>query len=97
MRCWRRVLATAAWACERLRRGCSVCAQAGAIACIALSPGGHLLAAAVGGAAACVHVFDVASSALLASPALRGDAAQLLWSADGRALADDQGVLWNAP
>ena len=80
-----------------LQRAALQCAQAAAVAGIALSPGGRLLAAAVGGAAACVHVFDVASSALLASPALRGDAAQLQWSADGRALADDQGVLWNAP
>ena len=80
-----------------LPRAALQCAQAGAVAGIALSPGGRLLAAAVGGAAACAHVFDVASSALLASPALRGDAAQLQWSADGRALADDQGVLWSAP
>ena len=80
-----------------LQRAALQCAQAAAVSGIALSPGGRLLAAAVGGAAACVHVFDVASSALLASPALRGDAAQLQWSADGRALADDQGVLWNAP
>ncbi len=80
-----------------LQRAALQCAQAAAVASIALSPGGRLLAAAVGGAAACVHVFDMASSALLASPALRGDAAQLQWSADGRALADDQGVLWNAP
>ncbi len=80
-----------------LQRAALQCAQAGAVAGIALSPGGRLLAAAVGGAAACVHVFDVASSALLASPVLRGDAELLQWSADGRALADDQGVLWNAP
>jgi len=57
-----------------LQRAALQCAHAAAVAGIALSPGGRLLAAAVGGAAACVNVFDVASSSLLASPALRGAA-----------------------
>ena len=80
-----------------LQRSALQCPEVAAVADIVLSPGGHLLAAAVRGAAACVYVFDVASSALLASPALLGAVTQLQWSADGRALADDQGVLWNAP
>ena len=80
-----------------LQRAALQCAHAAAVAGVALSPGGRLLAAAVGGAAACVNVFDVASSSLLASPALRGAAGQLQWSTDGRVLTDDQGVLWLAP
>jgi WD40 repeat protein len=79
-----------------LQRSALQCPEVAAVADISLSPGGRLLAAAVRGAAACVYVFDLASSALLALPALRDAAVQLQWSADGLTLADDQGVLWNA-
>jgi hypothetical protein len=44
-----------------------------------------------------VHVFNLASSSLLASPTVRGSVEQLQWSADGRNLHDDQGVVFIAP
>ena len=57
----------------------------------------RLLAAAVGAPASCVHVFDLPSSSLLASPAVRGSVEQVQWSADGRALQDGHGDVFNAP
>jgi hypothetical protein len=42
-------------------------------------------------------LFDIATSSLLASPAVGGAVDQLQWSADGRCLKDDQGDLWNMP
>ena len=51
-----------------LLRGDMQCPQAAAVAHMALSSDGSLIAAAVGATASCVHVFDVASGVLLASP-----------------------------
>ena len=73
------------------------CPQAAAVARITLSPDARLLAAAVGTSASCVHVFDLPSSSLLASPAVRGSVEQLQWSSDGRALQDNHGDVFNAP
>ena len=73
------------------------CPQAAAVTHITLSPDLRLLAAAVGTAVSCAHVFDVASSSLLASPVVRGSVQQLQWSADARVLKDDQGDVWTAP
>ncbi len=53
--------------------------------------------AAVGPTASCVLVFDVASGALLASPAVSGSVQQLQWSARARAFHDDHGHVWTAP
>jgi hypothetical protein len=61
-----------------------------AVTRILLSPDARLLAAAVGGAASCVYVFDLSSSSLLASPSLKGCVNRLQWSADGRVLKDDR-------
>ena len=44
----------------------------------------------------CELTLDVGSSSLLASPALRGAAELLQWSADGQCLKDDQEALWQA-
>ncbi len=45
-----------------------------------------------------LHVFDLPSSSLLASPAVRGSVEhnkQVQWSADGRALQDGHGDVFN--
>jgi WD40 repeat protein len=80
-----------------LRRVVLQCPQAAAVARITLSPDARLLAAAVGAPASCVHVFDLPSSSLLASPAVRGSVEQVQWSADGRQLQDGHGDVFNAP
>ena len=80
-----------------LRRVLLQCPQAAAVARITLSSDARLLAAAVGPPASCVHVFDLPSSSLLASPAVRGGVQQPQWSADGRALHDGHGDVFNAP
>ena len=79
-----------------LRRVVLQCPQAAAVARITMSPDARLLAAAVGALASCVHVFDLPSS-LLAWPAVRGSVEQVQWSADGRALQDGHGDVFNAP
>ena len=89
---------TAAWACRRRPQGCCArCCSAPLTASITMSPDALLLAAAVGAPASCVHVFDLPSSSLLASPAVRGSVEQVQWSADGRALQDGHGDVFNAP
>ena len=80
-----------------LQRVLLQCPQAAAVARIAISPDARLLAAAVGAPASCVHVFDLLSSSLLASPAVRGSVEQVQWSADGRALQDGHGDVFNTP
>ena len=80
-----------------LRRVVLQCPQAAAVARIIMSPDARLLAAAVGAPASCVHVFDLPSSSLLASPAVRGSVEQVQWSAGGRALQDGHGDVFNAP
>ncbi len=80
-----------------LRRVVLQCPQAAAVARITMSPDVRLLAAAVGAPASCVHVFDLSSSSLLASPAVRGSVEQVQWSGDGRALQEDHGDVFNAP
>ena len=80
-----------------LRRSALQCPQAAAVARITLSPDARLLAAAVGAPASCVHVFDLPSSSLLVSSAVRGSVEQVQWSADGRALQDGHGDVFNAP
>ena len=80
-----------------LLRGGMQCPQAAAVAHMALSSDGSLIAAALGATASCVHVFDVASGALLASPAVSGSAQQLQWSAHARVLHDNCGHVWTAP
>ena len=75
------------------------CPQTAPVAAITIAPATDLLAVAVGPGplSACAHVFDLASSSLLASPALRGAAELLQWSADGQCLKDEQGDLWQKP
>ena len=80
-----------------LQRSFLQCPHAAPVAAITLAPAAALIAVAVGPPSACAHVFDVASSSLLASPALRGAAELLQWSADGQCLKDDQGALWRKP
>ncbi len=80
-----------------LLRGSMQCPQAASVAHMALSSDGSLIAAAVGPTASCVHVFDVASGKLLASPAVRGSVQQLQWSVHARLLQDDHGHVWTAP
>ena len=80
-----------------LPRAMLQCPQAAMVSAITLSPGTLLLAAVVAAPSACVHLFDIATSLLLASPAVGGAVDQLQWSADGRCLKDDQGDLWNMP
>jgi len=80
-----------------LLRGGMQCPQAAAVAHMALSSDGSLIAAALGPTASCVHVFDVASGVLLASPAVSGSVQQLQWNAHTRALHDDCGHVWTAP
>jgi hypothetical protein len=55
---------------------------------VTMSPDARLLAVAMDAAAACAHVFDLASGLLLASHALSGGGAGLQRSADGRTLQD---------
>jgi WD40 repeat protein len=80
-----------------LRRAVLQCPQPAAVTRIMMSPDVRLFGAAVGAPASCVHVFDMQSSLLLASPAVRGSVEQLQWSADGRVLQDVNGDLFNAP
>ena len=80
-----------------LQRAVIQCPQATAVAHLALSHDGRLLAAAVGATPSCAHVFDVASAALLASPAVGGSVQQLQWSAHAPTLHDDCGHVWTAP
>jgi WD40 repeat protein len=80
-----------------LQRAVLQCPQAAAVARITLSPDARLLAAAFCAPASCVHVFDLPSSSLLASPAVRGSVEQVQWSADGRLLQDGHGDVFNAP
>jgi WD40 repeat protein len=80
-----------------LQRAVMQCPQAAAVTHITLSPDLRLLAAAVGATVSCVHVFEVASASLLASPAVRGSVQQLQWSADARVLKNDQGRVWPTP
>jgi WD40 repeat protein len=81
------------YAATGLPRAVLQCPLTAHVTRVTLSPDARFVAAAVGTAAAYVCVFDVAALSLLASPALRGAGEQLLWSADGRALKDDQGDL----
>ena len=80
-----------------LQRAVIQCPQATAVAHLALSHDGRLLAVAVGATPSCAHVFDVASAALLASPAVGGSVQQLQWSAHAPTLHDDCGHVWTAP
>lgn len=80
-----------------LQCACLQCPQTAPVAVITLAPATGLIAAAVGPPSVCAHVFALASSSLLASPALRGAAELLQWSADGQCLKDDQGDLWRKP
>jgi hypothetical protein len=75
------------------------CPQTAPVAAITIAPATDLIAVAVGPGplSACAHVFSLASASLLASPALRGAAELLQWSADGQCLTDEQGDLWRKP
>ena len=75
------------------------CPQTAPVAAITIAPATDLIAVAVGPGplSACAHVFALASSSLLASPALRGAVELLQWSADGQCLKDEQGDLWQKP
>ena len=65
---------------------------------MALSSDGSLIAAAVVLTSSCVHMFDVASGVLLASPAVSGSVQQLQqWSPHARVLQDDFGHVWTVP
>ena len=73
------------------------CPETAPVAVITMAPATALIAVAVGPPSTSAHVFSMAPPSLLASPALRGAAEQLRWSADGRCLMDDQGDLWRWP
>ena len=69
-----------------VQRAALLCSQAAAMSAVTMSPDARLLAVAMLAAAACAHVFDLASALLLA--ALSGGGAGQQCSADGRMLQD---------
>lgn len=73
------------------------CPETAPVAVITMAPATALIAVAAAPPSTSAHVFSMAPPSLLASPALRGAAEQLRWSADGRCLMDDQGDLWRWP
>jgi WD40 repeat protein len=81
-----------------LQRAVLQCPHAAAMSAITMSPDARLIVVVVDVAPACVHVFELKSASLLASPALHVVGSGPHWSADGCTLQDAQGGdLWHLP